>query len=126
MTAILLRRTLVAMRALDVIRGVDLLAARPDVDAASIGALGVGEAAVPLLYAAAMDSRLRSLTMERMLLSYDAVATGGLHKLIFEQIVPGALIDFDLPDLVGVVAPRPIWISGAVSPVGTAIALADL
>jgi cephalosporin-C deacetylase-like acetyl esterase len=126
MTAILLRRTLVAMRALDVIRGVDLLAARPDVDAASIGALGVGEAAVPLLYAAAIDSRLRTLAFERMLLSYDAVATGGLHKLIFEQIVPGALIDFDLPDLVGVVAPRPIWISGAVSPVGTAVALTEL
>ena len=125
MTAILLRRTFVAMRALDVIRGVDLLAARPDVDPASIGGLGLGPAAVPLLYAAVFDPRLRALALERMLLSYDAVATGGLHRLVFEQIVPGALIDFDLPELVGTVAPRPLWISGAVSPVGTTVAQSE-
>ena len=80
MTAILLRRTFVAMRALDVIRGVDLLAARPDVDPASIGGLGLGPAAVPLLYAAVFDPRLRALALERMLLSYDAVATGRLAQ----------------------------------------------
>jgi cephalosporin-C deacetylase-like acetyl esterase len=121
MTAILLRRTMVAMRALDITRGVDMLAARPDIDAASISGLGRGAAAVPLLYAAVFDPRLKSLAFERMLISYDAVSTAGLHKLIFEQIVPGALIDFDLPDLISAIAPRPIWISEPVSPVGAQV-----
>ena len=118
MTALLLRRSMVAMRALDIVRGIDVLSARRDLNGASISALGVGDAAVPLLYAAAFEPRLKSLAFERMLVSYDAVATAGLHKLIFEQIVPGALIDYDLPDLAGAIAPRPVWISGLVSPVG--------
>ncbi|HUS06892.1 MAG TPA: acetylxylan esterase [Bryobacteraceae bacterium] len=121
MTAILLRRTLAGMRAQDIIRGIDLLAARPDVDPAGITGLGRNAGAVPLLYAAVFDPRLRSLALEHMLISYDAVVANALHKLVFDQIVPGALMDFDLPDLIAAVAPRPVSISDPVSPVGMAV-----
>jgi cephalosporin-C deacetylase-like acetyl esterase len=126
MTAILLRRTMVAMRALDILRGVDVLTARQDVDTASISGLGKGAGAVPLLYAAVFDPRLKNLAFERMLMSYDAVATAGMHKLVFDQIVPSALIDFDLPDLISAIAPRPVWISDPASPVGTSMPPADV
>jgi hypothetical protein len=46
--------------------------------------------------------------------------TNHVHRQIFEDIVPGALEDFDLPDLVSAIAPRAVWISGSVMPAGPA------
>jgi cephalosporin-C deacetylase-like acetyl esterase len=118
MTAILMGRTLVAMRALDILRGIDLLAARNDVDAGKLSALGCNTAAMSVLYAAVFDSRLRSIALDGMLLSYDAVVNNPIHRQIFEDIVPGALEDFDVPDLVAAIAPRSVWISNPRTPPG--------
>jgi cephalosporin-C deacetylase-like acetyl esterase len=120
MTAILMNRTLAGMRARDIIRGIDVLVARSDVDSAKLSALGRDDAAVPALYAAVFDQRLKALALEGLLVSYQAVVSTRMHRLIFEQIVPGALLDFDLADLVGSIAPRPVWISHPVTPTHTA------
>jgi hypothetical protein len=53
-----------------------------------------------------------------MLLSYDAVVNNPIHRQIFEDIVPGALEDFDVPDLVAAIAPRSVWISNPRTPPG--------
>jgi len=121
MTAILMNRTLAGMRARDILRGVDLLAARDDVDPNRLSGIGRNGAAVPLLYAGVFDTRLRSIALEGMLVSYDAVVTTRIHRLIFEQIVPGALADFDLPDLAAAIAPRAVWISDAITPAGASV-----
>jgi cephalosporin-C deacetylase-like acetyl esterase len=71
MTAMLIGKTLPGMRAEDIARGLDLLAARPEVDAARISAYGKDAGAVPLLYAAAFDSRVRAVVLEGMLVSYE-------------------------------------------------------
>ncbi len=118
MTAILMGRTLVAMRALDILRGIDLLAARNDVDAGKLSALGSNTAAMSVLYAAVFDSRLRSIALDGMLLSYAAVVNNPIHRQIFEDIVPSALEDFDVPDLVAAIAPRSVWISNPKTPPG--------
>ena len=52
MTAILMNRTLVGMRAADIVRGIDLLSARSDVDPEKLNAIGRNGAAIPVLYAA--------------------------------------------------------------------------
>lgn len=125
MTSILMSRTLVGMRAGDIIRGLDMLAARSDVDTDKLSAIGRNGAAVPLLYAALFDKRLKAVALEGMLVSYNAVATTRMQRLIFEQIVPGALIDFDLPDLVSALAPRTLWLSDPVTPTHTAVPHAE-
>ena len=51
MIALLLGKSLVAMRAEDIARGLDLLANRPEVDGEKIYGMGVGAATVPLLHA---------------------------------------------------------------------------
>src|ERR1022692_4330532 len=117
-TAILLGKTLVGMRAADIARGVDLLAARADVDSSSISGFGRGAAAVAMLHAAAVDPRIQKLVLEDMLVSYDAVVTHRIHRQMFEQIVPSALKYYDLPDLANSFAPRPVSIINAVNPLG--------
>ena len=126
MTGILMKRTLVGMRARDIVRGLDLLAAMPEVDAARISGIGRRGGAVPMLYAAVFDSRLKSVSLENMLVSYDAVATTAMQRRVFEDIVPGALVDFDLPDLARAVAPRKVWVSDAVTATGSAVSHSEL
>lgn len=118
MTAIIIGKTMPGMRALDISRGVDLLLARNDVDGANIFGLGKDTGAVPMLYAAALDNRIRRLALEGMLVSYDSVVSHRIHQQIFEEVVPSALKYFDLPDLVAGLAPRPVWIVNAVNGLG--------
>jgi cephalosporin-C deacetylase-like acetyl esterase len=120
-TALMLGKALAGMRAEDIVRGLDVLAARPDVDAARLFGYGKGAGAVPLLYAAAFDSRLRRASFEGMLVSYESVVNQRIHRQVYEQIVPGALRDFDLPDVAASVAPRPVWLINAVNPLGNPV-----
>jgi hypothetical protein len=39
-----------------------------------------------------------------------------IHRQVFENIVRGALRSYDLPDLIGWLAPRPVWVVDAVDP----------
>ncbi|MPY87515.1 MAG: hypothetical protein GEU99_06305 [Luteitalea sp.] len=118
MTAFLIGRSLVGMRAADILRGVDLLGARDDVDATEIRGVGKGNGTVPLLYAAALDDRLRTLAFERMLVSYRAIVEQRIHRGVLEAVVPGALRQFDLPDLIASLIPRKVCIVNPVNPLG--------
>jgi len=125
MKALLIGKPLVAMRAEDIARGVDLLAARPEVDPERIYGLGRESAAVPLLHAAVLDPRLKKLAFDGMLGSYQSVVTGRLHRNIFENVVQGALKAYDLPDLAAALAPRQVVVANAADPLGRALPLAE-
>lgn len=117
MTALLLSRTLVGMRMLDIERGVDLLAARMEVDPARIAAVGKETGAIAVLHSAAIDARIRKVALEGMLRSYQAVVDAGLHRGVLENVIPGVLAEYDLPDVAASLA-RPLWIMDAAGPVG--------
>ena len=125
-TAILLGKTLVGMRAGDIVRGVNLLVARSDVDTSNLAGIGKGTAAVAMLHAAALDPRIRKLALENMLVSYDAIVTHRIHRKMFEQIVPSALKFYDLPDLASSLSPRQVWVIDAVNPLGQIIPAAQV
>lgn len=111
MTALLTGKPLVAMRAEDIARAVDLLTARPEIDATRITAHGRELGAIPLLYAAAFDTRISSITLERSVRSYEAVIRNRIHRQQWENAVTGALRHFDLPDLEGWMQPRKVtWV----------------
>jgi len=123
MTALLTAKPLVAMRAEDISRAVDLLAARADVDAAQISVYGRDSAAVAALYASALDSRIASAALERMLVSYDSVIRHRIHRGIWENAVHGALRHYDLPDLAKWMAPRKVQVIDAVDPLGDPVGM---
>jgi len=125
MTAILIGKTMPGMRAQDITRGIDLLLARADVDGANIFGFGKDAGAVPMLYAAVLDSRIRRVALEGMLVSYDSVVTHRIQRQVFEHVVPSALKYFDLPDLVAALAPRPVWVVNAVNGLGHSLPAAE-
>jgi hypothetical protein len=112
------RLTMVGMRALDIVRGVELVAGRPDVDSGNIKGIGVGRASVPLLYAAAFDERIKSLELEGMLSSYQSIIDSRIHRYAYEQVLPGVIHHFDLADLVKAIAPRTVSMRGSVDAMG--------
>ena len=126
MTALLIGKTMVGMRAADLVRGVDLLAARDDVDPSRIVVAGRGGAAVPALFAALFDSRIHRLALEGMLLSYEAVVNQRIHLGIADEIIPSALQYFDLPDAMAAVAPRRVAVWNGVDPLGREATMARM
>jgi cephalosporin-C deacetylase-like acetyl esterase len=126
MTAWHIGRPLVGMRMTDVLRGVDLLAARPDVERTKIYGFGKDAGAIPLLHAAAMDERIRTIVLEGMLASYQTIIQQRIHRQIFEQVIPGVLRSYDLPDVVAALAPRQVWIVNGVNALGQRMKLTEL
>ena len=126
MTALHIGRPLVGMQMTDVLRGVDLLAARSDVERTKIYGFGKDAGAIPLLHAAAMDDRIGKVALEGMLASYQTIIQQRIHRQIFEQVIPGVLRSYDLPDVIAALAPRQIWIVNGVNALGHQVKLTEL
>ncbi len=126
MTALLVGRTLVGMRAEDIFRGVDLLLSRPEVDGEKVFGFGVGTACLPLLHEAVLDERIKKIVLEGMLVSFESVVTHRIHRNVFDSVIPGVLKAYDLPDLVAAVAPRAVWIVNATGPMGKRVGLGEV
>lgn len=117
-SAMLLGKTLVGMRALDIAKAVDVLTARTDLHVNSVRALGVERGSVATLYAAAFDDRIRSVELERMLVSYRSAVENRIHRGVLEDVVPGVLRHFDLPDLVKALGSKVARVSEPVDAMG--------
>jgi pimeloyl-ACP methyl ester carboxylesterase len=99
--------TLLAMQALDVIRATDYLVARSDLGRQRVVLLGEGLGGVWTSAAAAFDSRPAGVIAVGMVPSYKLIVGSQYYASRDYFWVPGALKDFDLPDLIALAAPRP-------------------
>jgi cephalosporin-C deacetylase-like acetyl esterase len=118
-------KTLVGMRAEDIIRAVDYLASRPDVDAARLAAAGRGALGVPLLHAAVLDRRIGRLVLQDTLALYRLAVDRPLHRGLYDVGLPGVLLHYDLDDLVAALAPRPVTIVAPVDALGVPMLLRE-
>jgi cephalosporin-C deacetylase-like acetyl esterase len=100
-----------AMRALDVVRAIDLLERRR---LRTPVLVGEGRGAVWCLKAAALDRRPAAVFAVRMLGSYRMITDNPYYNQFEHFWVPGALVDYDLPDLAALAAPRPVTVLDAV------------
>jgi cephalosporin-C deacetylase-like acetyl esterase len=101
-------RNLPAMRAHDILRGVDLLAARSDVDPTSIHAAAQGVQGIWLLLAAAMDTRIGKLWLDRTPTSVRAALENSMNSHLFDAVIPGFALHWDIDDLKKAMGDRPI------------------
>ncbi|MEX2303735.1 MAG: acetylxylan esterase [Bryobacterales bacterium] len=95
----LIGRNLSGMRAFDIRRGVEWLAARPDVEANSIRAAAQAEAGVWLLLAAAGDERIQRIWLDKTPHSLSAALATPLNQNLHAAIIPGFCLKWDLADL---------------------------
>jgi dienelactone hydrolase len=95
-----------ALRAHDILRGVDLLAVRSDVDAGSIRAFARGVKGTWLLMAAAADPRIKKIWLDRSPYSLRLALDGPISFDLFDAMIPGFALHWDLDDLVKAMGDR--------------------
>lgn len=106
--AIQIGRNLTAMRAHDILRGIDLLSARNDVDPASIRAVARGVKGIWLLLAAAIDNRIAKVWLDRTPYSLRAAVENSMNTDLFDAAIPGFALHWDLDDLTRAMGNRPV------------------
>jgi dienelactone hydrolase len=105
--AMLIGRSTVGIQAGDVIRVVNFLKSRNDVDINKIGGLALNEMCPVLLHAAVFNNSINSISLIGSLISYKSLVFNNIYNSGFARdAVAGALTAYDLPDLMACVAPR--------------------
>ncbi|MGD0480093.1 MAG: acetylxylan esterase [Terracidiphilus sp.] len=102
----LVGRTLVGLRVDDVIRAMDYLSSRADVDSARISAQASGHMGLVLLHAGVLDRRIRPIEIDHVLTSYRSLLDAPLPTGAPEDVIPGVLLHYDIPDLERALKPR--------------------
>lgn len=105
--AMLIGRSITGVQAGDISRVVSFLKTRKEVDAGSISAIAFDEMCPVLLHAAVFDKSISGITLVGSPLSYKSMAVNPFYDMsFFDNAVAGALTAYDLPDLIGCLAPR--------------------
>jgi hypothetical protein len=106
--ALMIGRNLPGMRAFDILRGVDILSARADVDTTHISGAANGIAGIWMLLASTVDTRLGSIALDHTPYSYKAAFASALDQRLHDGAAPGFYQNWDLGDLVAALGSRPI------------------
>ncbi len=112
-------RPLLGQRVCDLLSLVEALGGGVDV-------VGVGAGGPIVLHAAALEPRIKRITIERSVLSWSSVVRTPVGHGQLANAVPGALEAYDLPDLAAVLVPRPLAIRAPVDPAGGAVSQSAL
>ena len=97
---------LVCMRAYDILRTIELMRTRDDIDPERISLVAKDDQALPALLAAAADGKLASAEFENLPESYSSA----IRKIYYDRkiinewtTIHGMLAEFDIPDLIKLV-----------------------
>lgn len=105
-------RTTLGMRTLDVIRGIDVLEAQNQLRARKLVVVGEGLGGLWAMMAAVNDTRVAGVAAIGTLPSYKLLTHSQYYEARGYFVVPGALRDFDIPDLARLASPKlQVWIS---------------
>ena len=110
----------------DIISGIEFLKARNDMDGNRIALFGSGTTGLPCIMAAALDKRIRSLLLDRTLVSFDSIVSSKDYDLPLSAVAFGILRKLDLPELCASLAPRSAWLLNTVGPNGNPLPLSTV
>jgi cephalosporin-C deacetylase-like acetyl esterase len=102
----LVGKTLLGLRVDDVIAAVNFMQGSTTGDPNQITAQTSGHLGLVLLHAAALDSRLKHITIDHTLESYSSLVQAPMPIDAPEDILPGVLLHYDIPDLIKALGPR--------------------
>jgi len=106
--AVQLGTTLLAMRVRDIVCVLDYAASRKELAGRPVALVGEGIGGLWALATAAFDARPVAVACVGMVPSYKLIIGSQYYQVRDYHWLNGALKDFDIPDLVGMAAPRPV------------------
>jgi hypothetical protein len=107
-SGLLLGEVLVGLRVWDAMRAMDYLESRPEVDAQRIGCVGLSWGGTHTIYTSALDERIKVAVVSGYFSSFKDILID--RACCSCQYVPNILKYADLPDIVSLIAPRPLLI----------------
>jgi dienelactone hydrolase len=121
--ALLVGQTMLGWRVWDVMRTLDYVATRPELDATRVGCMGISGGGTVTVFAAALEPRIRVALVSGYLNTFrDSV--GSLSHCI-DNYVPGILNWAEMYDVAGLIAPRPLFVESGekdnIFPIGASI-----
>jgi dienelactone hydrolase len=107
-TALLLGQTMIGWRVYDVMRTIDYIATRPELDAGRIGCVGISGGGTCTLFSAAVEPRIKAAFVSGYLNTFrDSI---GSISHCMDNYVPGILNWAEMYDVAGLIAPRPLFV----------------
>ncbi len=106
--ALLVGETMVGWRVWDVMRTIDYISTRPEIDSSRIGCMGISGGGTVTVFSAALEPRIRVALVSGYLNTFrDSI--GSLAHCI-DNYVPGILNWAEMHDIAGLIAPRPLFV----------------
>ncbi len=106
--ALLFGETMVGWRVWDVIRTMDWIETRPELDASRIGVAGISGGGTISLFSAALDNRVQLAYVSGYLNTFKDSILSLSHCI--DNYVPGILKYAEMYDVAGLIAPRPLFV----------------
>ena len=104
--ALLLGETMIGWRVYDVMRLIDWIGTRPELDSKRVGCMGISGGGTCTLFASALDLRIRAAMVSGYLNTFRDSIMSLSHCM--DNYVPGILNWAEMYDVAGLVAPRPM------------------
>jgi dienelactone hydrolase len=106
--ALLVGQTMIGWRVWDVMRTIDYIATRPELDANRVGCMGISGGGTITVFATALEPRIKAALVSGYLNTFrDSI--GSLSHCI-DNYVPGILNWAEMHDIAGLIAPRPLFV----------------
>jgi plasmid stabilization system protein ParE len=109
-SALLLGETMIGWRVWDVMRSIDWIATRPDLDSNRVGCMGISGGGTCTLFSAALDLRIKAAFVSGYLNTFRDSIMSVPHCI--DNYVPGILNWAENYDVAGLIAPRPLFSEG--------------
>ncbi len=105
--ALLLGQTMIGWRVFDVMRTIDWIETRQELDASRVGCMGISGGGTCTTFAAALEPRIRAAMISGYLNTFRDSIFSLSHCM--DNYVPGILNWAEMYDVAGLIAPRPLF-----------------
>ena len=105
--ALLFGETMIGWRVWDVMRALDYAATRRELDINRAGCMGISGGGMVTAFASALEPRIRAAFVSGYMNTFRDSILSLSHCI--DNYIPGVLQWCEEPDVVGLIAPRPLW-----------------
>jgi dienelactone hydrolase len=106
--ALMLGHTMIGWRVWDVMRTIDYIATRPELDQTRVGCMGISGGGTVTVFSSALDTRIRAALVSGYLNTFRDSIGSIVH--CSDNYVPGILNWAEMHDVAGLIAPRPLFV----------------
>jgi len=106
--ALLVGQTMIGWRVWDVMRTLDYIATRSELDRTRVGCMGISGGGTVTVFSSALDTRIRAALVSGYLNTFRDSVGSIVH--CSDNYVPGILNWAEMHDIAGLIAPRPLFV----------------